>query len=209
MPNPVERFFRAMILYAGLFWIVIGLWGVPSAWVMWTLWQNQGQFLRGNELYFAMTLLLICGSRPIVGLMCVTWFRKLADRQYRKIPGLAEMPEPKWHDTAVFTTLLATGTGLYCLNVFFSSLTGLQNPLTLIGMSRGDITGIAVLDVWYYYWQDILISVASLAFAIVFLTQSDKIVARVTRMIDTTPPPVDILSDESTAEGGDDDQRTD
>ena len=195
MPNRIERFFRAMILYTGLLWIVTGLWGIPVACVQWNMWDSNG-IRRGNELYCLVLLLLVYGSRPIVGLLCVSYFRKLANRQYQQIPGIAEMQEPKWHDTAVFTTLIATGTGLYCLHCFFCSLYDLINPLMMIGQSLGDLTGIAVIDVWYYHWQSLLFSIFCLACVIVLLMHSGKIADRVTQMIDTTPPPKEGDADE-------------
>ena len=217
MPNPIERHFRAIILYTGLFWFITGLWGIPSAWVVRSSLDSMSLW-KGNEVYFSVVLLLIYGSRPVAGWLCLNYFRKLAARQYQQIPGLAEMPEPRWHDTAVFTTLLATGTGLYCLDSFFLLLPDLMNPLMMIGQSYGDITGIAILDVWYYYWETMLVSIFMLGLAILFLTQSGKIAARVTQYIDTTPPPKqeDEEDDppaeepsgpsESSAEGGTDEQ---
>jgi hypothetical protein len=218
MPNLIERFLRAMILYAGLLWIVTGSWGIPASWAVWHMLDCQDH-LHGNELYFAVMLLLVYGSRPIVGVVCVSMFRKLAARQYQQIPGIAEMAEPKWHDTAVFATLLATCTGLYCLDYGFCSLPGCITPLTIIGTAIGDITGIVVLDIWYYHWETLLVPIISLGCAIVLLTQTCGIAARVTRMIDTTPLPAEELlpeeyllsenelpEDESLAKGSTDEQ---
>jgi len=122
MPNQIERLFRAMILYMGLFWFITGLWGISHAWEMWSWLNSQSDIWKGNEIYFSVVLLLIYGSCPIIGWLCLNYFRKLATWQYRQIPGITEMSEPKWHDTEVFVALLATGTGLYCLNLCFRSL---------------------------------------------------------------------------------------
>jgi len=208
MPNPIERLFRAVILYTGLWWSVIGLWGIPASCVFWNMWNSQG-YLQSNELFFVVVLLLVCGSRLIVGVICVCKFRNLADRQYRQIPGIAEMPEPKWHDTPVFATLLSTGTGLYCLDLCFRTLCDCINPLTMIGMANGDMTGIPVLDVWYYYWQTLLVPIISAGCAIVLLTQGGKIAARVTQMIETTPLPEDDLSDDMPPKQGGNDEPSD
>ena len=194
MPNLIERFFRAMILYAGLWWLVAGLlWAIPASYMQWIVWDSRGH-LRGNELYFAVMLLLIYGCCPITGLISVSYFRELARRQYRQIPGIAEMTEPQWRDTAVFTTLLSTGAGLYCLELVFISLGYVVGPFTLIGgivkeTAIGLPTNLTVLDVWYDYVSPLHMPIIYLGCAIVFLTQSGKIAARVTRMIDTTPPP--------------------
>ncbi|MCL2120026.1 MAG: hypothetical protein FWH27_16535 [Planctomycetaceae bacterium] len=207
MPNLVERLFRAMILYTGLFWIVIGLWGIPASYVQWSMWDTHG-ILRGNELYFAMVLLLVCGSCPITGMICVGYFRKIANRQYQQIPGIADMPEPQWHNTAVFATLLATGTGLYCLDNCFHSLYNIIEPLMMIGMSLGDFTGVARLDVWYYHWQILLVAITWPICAVLLLTQTGTIAARVAQMIDTTPlpseePPEDLPANKPSGQGED------
>jgi len=211
MPNPIERHFRAIILYTGLFWFITGLWGIPSAWVVRSSLDSMSLW-KGNEVYFSVVLLILYGSRPIIGFLCLNYFHKLAAWQYQQIPGVAEMPEPKWHDTVVFAALLATGTGLYCLNLCFCSLPNLLLPLMMIGESSGDITGLAVIDVWYYHWQALLISFITLGFAILILKQSGKIAARVSRYIDTTPPQKqdeeedDLTTGEPFAEGGTDEQ---
>jgi TRAP-type C4-dicarboxylate transport system permease small subunit len=219
MPNTIERLFRAMFLYTGLFWCITGLWGIPQAWGMWSalsMWSKLNSIAysqapwKGNEVYFTVVILLVYGSCLIVGWLCVNYFRKLASRQYQQIPGIAEMEEPKWHDTAVFATLLATGTGLYCLNLCFRSLPGLIDPFTMIGMNYGDMTGIAALDIWYYHWQAIFITLISLGFAILFLKQSGKVAARVSQWIDTTPPPPqedeESPTEQPPTEGGTDEQ---
>jgi len=195
MPNLIERLFRAMILFAGLFWLVAGLlWAIPASYMQSILWDSQNH-LRGNELYCTVMLLVIYGSCPFIGLICVYNFRKLAGWQYRQIPGLAEKSEPKWHDTAVFTTLLSTGMGLYCPELVFTSLGYLIDPITMIvdiirEPAIGPHTGLTMLDVLRYgYGQYLLTPIVYLACAAVLLTQSGKIAARVTRIINTTPPP--------------------
>lgn len=206
MPNLIERLFRAVVLYTGLWWTITRLWGIPAGCAQWYLWNSQGH-LQNNELFFAMTLLLVYGSPLIVGMICVCKFRNLAGWLYCQIPGIAETPEPKWHDTAIFATLLSTCTGLYCLNLCFRSLYDCINPLVMIGLAIGDITGIPALDVWYYHWQTLLVPIISLSCAIVLLTQAGRITARVTQMIETTPFPEEDLSvDVLSVQGGNDEQ---
>jgi hypothetical protein len=200
MPNLVERLFRAMILYTGLWWIITGLWVIPECWRQWKEWDSQWN-LQGNELYFALVLLLVYGSYLVVGVICVGMFRKLAARQYQLIPDIADMADPMWHDTAVFATLLTTASGLYCLDIGFRSLSYTIKTFTMIGIVIKD-HAFTLHDVWSYNWQDLFVPTFILICAIVLLTQTGKIAARVTRMIDTTPLP----KEESEEGGGTDEQ---
>ena len=188
MPNTIERLFRAVFLYTSLYWFITGLWGGPQAWVMWGTWESHG-IRSNNELYCLGVILLVYGSKLIVGMIGVCYFRELAARQYQFIPGIADMPEPKWYDTGVFAMLAATVAGLYSLHYCFAGLSNLVTPLVLLTQWHGDITGIAAIDVWYYHWQPILICVCCLLCAILLFAYADKIVVFVSQMVETTPPP--------------------
>ena len=199
MPNMIERLFRAIFLYTSLYWLVVGLWGVPQAWVIWDSLDGQG-IRNGNELYFLLVLIFIYGGRLIVGWVGFCYFRELAVRQHRQIPHLEEQKEPRWHDTGVFATLLATLTGLYCLSCYFYSLPDLFMVFSALGVGYGDFTGISIIDVWYYHWQAILFSGCCLIFAILLLVHTGKIAMFVTQMIETTPPKKDDLYENDTRE---------
>ena len=208
MPNAVERLFRAVFLYTGLYWFLSGLWGIPQAWVTWNVLDSMGS-RQGNELYCLIMIILIYGSKPIAGVIGICFCREYASRQYGEIPGISNMAEPKWHDTPVFATLLATLTGLYCMHYCFGGLTNLLEPLSFLGKGFGDITGIAAVDVWYYHWQPIFISAGCLICAIVLFAYTNRIVARVTQMIETTPSPKKDNADEqenATQEGAADEK---
>ena len=188
MPNTIERLFRAVFLYTSLFWIITGLWGIPQAWIMWGMWESHG-IRSNNELYCLGVLLLVYGSKLIVGMIGVCYFRELATRQYQLIPGIADMPEPKWHETGVFAMLTATLTGLYSLHYCFVGLFDLVTPLLFLAKGHGDMSGVAAIDVWYYHWQPILVCVCCLLCAILLFAYTGKIVAFVTQMVETTPLP--------------------
>lgn len=198
MPNAIERLLRAVFVYTSLFWIITGLWGIPQAWLMWRMLEQQGTRYN-NELFCLLMLIFVYGTKPIVGVVGLCYFRELAGRQYRRIPDLASESKPKWHDTNAFAVLLATVAGLYALHLSFAGLSGLIAPLLLIGMGQNDMTGIAVIDVWYHHWQSILIPACGLFCAILLFTYTEKIAASVTRMIETTPKPNEGESDEPKA----------
>ena len=113
-----------------------------------------------------------------------------------------------------FCRIACNGNGIVLPEPLFSlSARDIIEPLVMIGQSSGDRTGLAVIDVWYYYWQVILVSIITLSFAVLFLTKSGKIAARVSYYIDTTPPPKQEEEDddnppteEPSTEGGTDEQ---
>ena len=188
MPNAIERLFRAIFLYTTLYWVITGLWGIPQTWVMWGMWKSHGM-LSNNELYCLGVLILVYGSQLVVGIIGISYFRELADRQYRQIPDIADRSEPKWHDTGIFATLLCTLTGLYCLDIGFMYFSYLEEPLMLLGAAIRDRRGGTDIfhSLYHNRWDSMLLPIHYLFCGIVLLVCAKKIALWVVKMVEKTP----------------------
>ena len=199
MPNFTERLFRLTLLYAGLVFLVTGLWGIAQAWFAWQAVISQGH----DPFYYFITFTVMYAPRPFLGVLLVFRFRRFARKIFSKLSTSSERSQLAWHDTPVFAALLSLVTGLYFL---YTGLTALpQNWLTPVVMiAYGGNNLFAIIDTFRQEWPSILLPLFYMSCGLVLCCYTERISAKVTRMVETTPEAESedqIINDDQTDEG--------
>ncbi|MCL2348078.1 MAG: hypothetical protein FWC50_07415 [Planctomycetaceae bacterium] len=188
MPNFTERLFRITLLYAGLVFLITGLWGIVQAWIVWRSVTSLGPQGYDPICYF-IAFTVLYAPRIFFGVLLLFRFRRFARKILSKLSTSPERLQLVWHDTPVFAALLSLITGLYFL---YAGLTALPqtwlNPMIAIAQGYG-IYGIifVVIAAFRQQGQIILTPVYFLICGLIFCCYTDKISAKVTRMVKTTP----------------------
>jgi len=184
MPGFTERLFRLTLLYAGLIFLITGLWGIVSAWFAWHAVTSLDRSY--DPIYYLITFIILYAPRPLLGILLLFRFRHFARKMLSKLHASPERSQPVWHDTPVFAALLSLITGLYFLYIGLAALPQTWlSPLIEIARFGSNLT--MITTIFQREGLRILTPVCFVICGLVLCCYADKISAKVARMVETTP----------------------
>ena len=124
MSNSIERGFRYLFFYYGVYFLLLGLFDLIAVPATWRTAVNH--FQCDDNFMILLVFTLLFGSRLVFGGFVLAHFRRLARWAMQQIPEMQKAEEfensppqreIQWYDAEVLSTFLSLFLGLYFINI--------------------------------------------------------------------------------------------